>query len=385
MSVLLYIDPVSGISGDMTISALLDAGCPFAVLEEVLKQLPVDLPSLEPEKKKKGAVEGTYLRIGESQVHLSVLQMEEMLRSLSIEERVRKDALGILSIIVAAEAKVHGVEPETVHFHELAHVDTVIDILGVAVAMAYFNVDEVYCGSIPQGRGFIRTMHGMLPNPPPATVEILEGLPLVFYDRDLELTTPTGAAILKYYASPARPASPAFTLARTGVGFGTYETDTPNVLRVFIGEKRAAEPHEEVWVAEADMDDMELEYMGAVADRIRASGALDVLYFPVYMKKGRVGLRLSVTVSGALLEGVLESILKETTTFGLRLRRESRRVLVRKETLRETSLGNVRIKSGYDERGTLLKTHIEFEDVRKIADEKGLPFRAVLESLKKEL
>lgn len=385
MSVVLYIDPVSGISGDMTISALLDAGCPFAVLEDVLKQLPVELPSLEPEKKKKGAVEGTYLRMGESDVHLSVRQMEEMLRSLNVEERVKQDALGILSIIVAAEAKVHGVEPDTVHFHELAHIDTVIDMLSVARAMAYFSVDEVHCGPIPQGRGFIRTMHGMLPNPPPVTVEILKGMPLVFYDRDLELTTPTGAAILKHYVSSARPASCAFTLVRTGVGFGTYETDAPNVLRVFIGEKREPEPHEEVWVAEADMDDMELEYMGAVADRIRAAGALDVLYFPVYMKKGRVGLRLSVTVSEALLETAIESILKETTTFGLRLRRESRRVLVRKETLRETSLGNVRIKSGYDEGGSLLKTHIEFEDVRKIADEKGLPFRAVLESLKKEL
>ena len=382
---LLYIDPVFGISGDMTVSAFLDAGCPFALLEALLKQLPITLPPLVPERKKKGPVEGTYLRIGESDVHLSVRQMEEMLRSLNVEERVKQDALGMLSIIVTAEAKVHGVEPDTVHFHELAHVDTVIDILSVARAMAYFNVDEVHCGPIPQGRGFIRTMHGMLPNPPPVTVEILNGLPLVFYDRDLELTTPTGAAILKYYVRPARPAPCAFTLVRTGVGFGTYETDTPNVLRIFVGEKKQPAPDEEVWVAEADMDDMELEYMGAVADRIRASGALDVLYFPVYMKKGRVGLRLSVTVSEALLERVLEAILKETTTFGLRLRRESRRVLLRKEMLRETSLGSVRIKSGYDESGALLKTHIEFEDVRKIADEKGLPFRAVLESLKKEL
>jgi uncharacterized protein (DUF111 family) len=169
------------------------------------------------------------------------------------------------------------------------------------------------------------------------------------------------------------------------VGFGTYESDTPNVLRAFVGEVKRPGPSEEVWVIEADMDDLELEYMGAVADRIRSVGALDVLYFPVFMKKGRVGLRLTVSTSEALLEDVVESVLKETTTFGLRLRRELRRVLNREEIVRETSLGTVRVKQGYDQHGSLIKTHIEFEDVRKIADEKRLPYRVILESLKKEL
>jgi uncharacterized protein (TIGR00299 family) protein len=381
---LLYIDPVFGISGDMTVSALLDAGCPFASLEELLKQLPITLPPLVPEKKKKGAVEGTYLRIGESDVHLSVRQMEEMIRALKVEERIKQDALGILDILVKAEARVHGVEPDRVHFHELAHVDTLIDVLCVARAMAYLGIDEVYCGPVPQGRGFIRTSHGILPNPPPVTVEILSGLPIVFYQQELELTTPTGAAILKHYVNQAA-VPPSFSLATAGVGFGTYESDTPNVLRVFVGAVKRPESNEEVWVIEADMDDLEMEYMGAVADRIRSVGALDVLYFPVYMKKGRVGLRLSVTTSAALLEDVVESVFKETTTFGLRLRRELRRVLRREEIVRETSLGTVRIKRGYDQHGPLMKTHIEFEDVRKIADEKGLPYRVILESLKKEL
>ena len=136
---------------------------------------------------------------------------------------------------------------------------------------------------------------------------------------------------------------------------------------------------------ETDVDDAEMEYMGAVAERIRTAGALDVLYFPVYMKKGRVGLRLAVVTSAACLETVIDSVLKETTTFGLRLRRESRRVLQRKETLRDTSFGPVKVKEGYDRSGALIKTHIEFEDVKKIADAKGLPYRLILESLKKEL
>ena len=381
---LLYIDPVFGISGDMTISAFLDAGCPLAVLTEVLEQLPVSLPSLLPEKRKHGVVEGTYLKIGRSDLHLSVQQMEEMIRALKVEERVREDALAILGIIVKAESTVHGVEPEKVHFHELAHVDTLIDLLCTARAISYFAIDEVCCGPIPQGRGFVRTSHGLLPNPPPVTVEILSGLPLVFFEQELELTTPTGAAIMKHYVkNPA--ARPPFSLRRSGVGFGTYQTDTPNVVRIFIGETERPEPHEEVWVVETDVDDAEMEYMGAAAERIRTAGALDVLYFPVYMKKGRVGLRLAVVTSAACLETVIDSVLKETTTFGLRLRRESRRVLQRKETIRDTSFGPVKVKEGYDRSGALIKTHIEFEDVKKIADAKGLSYRLILESLKKEL
>jgi pyridinium-3,5-bisthiocarboxylic acid mononucleotide nickel chelatase len=381
---LLYIDPVFGISGDMIISAFLDAGCPLAMLTEILEQLPVSLPSLAPEKRKHGVVEGTYLRMGESDLHLSILQMEEMIRALRGEERVKRDALAILGILVQAEAKIHGVEPEKVHFHELAHIDTLIDILCTAKAMSYLGINEVYCGPIPQGRGFVRTSHGLLPNPPPVTVEILSGLPVVFYQQELELTTPTGAAIVKHYVKdPA--AWPPFSLRRTGVGFGTYQTDTPNVVRIFIGEAQRAEPDEEVWVIETDVDDAEMEYMGAVTERIRSAGALDVLYFPVYMKKGRVGLRLAAITSAACLEAVIDSILRETTTFGLRLRTESRRVLTRKEAVHETSFGPVKVKEGYDRKGARIKTHIEFEDVRKIADDKGVPYGAILESLKKEL
>lgn len=380
---ILYIDPVAGCSGDMTISALIDAGCPFRVLRDMLDQLPIELPTLSPEKRKKGALEGTYLNMGKSGLHLSIRQMQELTQGLKVEERVTRDALGILAVLVNAEARVHGVEPDEVHFHELAHVDTLIDILCVAKAISYFNVESVYCGPIPQGRGFIKTSHGILPNPPPVTVEILKGMKLVFYDQDLELTTPTGAAILKYYARQSGHHVP-FGLKASGVGFGTYETESPNVVRVFVGEAGGG-PDEEVWVIETDMDDMAVEYMGAAADRIRQAGALDVLYHPVHMKKGRLGLRLFVVAAQATLERVIETLLKETSTFGLRLRKEERRVLKRKEVLCKTSLGTVRVKEGYDSSGALLKRHIEFEDVRKIGDEKGMPYRQVLELLEKEL
>ena len=381
---ILYIDPVFGISGDMTIGALLDAGCPFDPLDALLRQIPLPLPSIAPEKTTKGVVKGTYLRIGRSDTHLSIEEMKRIIGNLTMEERVKRDALGILNILVEAESKVHDVSPDKVHFHELSHVDTLIDLICTAQAVSYFGIDKVYCGPVPQGRGFIRCSHGVLPNPPPVTVEILKGFPVVFLDRDLELTTPTGAAILRHYVSPGER-TPPFSIRLSGCGFGTYETDVPNVVRLFIGEEHAPSADEEVWVVETDMDDCEMEYIGAVAERLRSEGALDVLYFPIYMKKGRIGIRLSVTVAEERLHRLTKTIFSETTTFGLRLRKEKRNVLKREETTRETSFGPVRVKKGYDHEGNLVKIHIEYEDVKKIADERGTSYRLLLDALKKEL
>lgn len=380
---LLYIDPVMGISGDMTISALIDAGCPFPPLLDLLRQLPVDLPVIVPEKRRRGAIEGTYLKIDHSDAHFSVGEMREMIDALRAEERVKNDARGILEVIVAAESKVHGVPPQEVHFHELSHIDTIIDVLCVAQAMAYFRIEKVLSGPVPQGRGFVKTAHGVMPNPPPATAEILSGFEVVFLDEEMELTTPTGAAILKYYVK-GQTREP-FRIISHGYGFGTRETTRPNALRVFVGEGKDIPIDEEVWVVEADMDDIEIEFVGAIADRIRGAGALDVLYFPVQMKKGRSGIRLSIIAPASTLGNLTEMVLRETTTFGVRLRPEFRRVLAREEGIRQTSFGPVRVKTGYDRSGNTLKTHIEFEEVKKIADERGLPYRMLLEALKKEL
>jgi pyridinium-3,5-bisthiocarboxylic acid mononucleotide nickel chelatase len=380
---ILYLDPVLGISGDMTISALIDAGCPFSVLSDLLGQLPVDLPSIEPEKRRKGAIEGTYLRIGHSHTHLSVKEMREMVAGLKTEERVKTDALGILETIVDAEAKAHGVPREEVHFHELSHVDTIIDVLCVARAMSYFNIDRVFSGPIPQGRGLIKTAHGIMPNPPPATTELLAGFEVVFLDEEKELTTPTGAAIVRYYVKN-RGRIP-FRLTGHGYGFGTFETTRPNVLRVFIGEAANEVADEEVWVIEADMDDMETEYIGAVADRMRKAGALDVLYFPVQMKKGRSGIRLSVITQKPALGLLVDMVLRETTTFGVRFRPEYRSVLARTEEVRETSFGPVTVKTGFDRAGNRIKAHVEYEEVKRIADERGIAYRTLLDALKKEL
>jgi len=381
---ILYIDPVFGISGDMMISALIDTGLPFEELHKLLKNIPLPLPSMVPMKKRQGIIEGTYLKIEDSDTHLSISKMEELIKGLKVKERIKVDAKGMLDIILKAESKIHGTSRDKLHLHELSNIDTLIDLLCIAKGMDYFKIEKVYSGPIPLGRGTIKTSHGIIPNPAPATLEILSGYNVVFLDETFELTTPTGAAIVRYYVKDKNK-RPVMKIEKTGYGLGTYKTDKPDTLRIFIGKDKEPQYDEELWVLEADMDDMEMEYIGAVAERIRNEGALDVLYFPVYMKKGRIGMRLSITVAEEKVQHLLDTLFAETTTFGIRMRKELRNILRREEGVVKTSYGSVRIKNGYDRQGKLIKTHIEFEDVKRIAEAKKIPYRVLLESIKKEV
>jgi len=381
---ILFIDPIFGISGDMMIGAFLDAGMPFQELSHVLNKIPVDMPEIKPVRKNQGIIQGIHLEIGHSKTHLSIAQMENLIEALNVEPRIRNDAKGILNVLVDAEAKVHGVPREEAHFHELSHIDTLIDVVSVAHGMHYFGIEKVYCGPVPMGRGTITISHGIVPNPPPATVEILTGYTLRFVDTPLELTTPTGAAVVKYYVKDLQK-TPSFAMQKIGYGLGSYTSETPDALRIFIGVSEDPSHEEEVWLLEVDLDDMNMEYLGAVAERIRDTGALDVLYFPVYMKKGRIGVRLSITASTEALQKLIDSVFAETTTFGIRMQKFQRRVLNREEKIIDTPYGPVRVKNGYDRDGNLVKTHIEFNDVKKIADEKGLAYWYALEIIKKEI
>jgi pyridinium-3,5-bisthiocarboxylic acid mononucleotide nickel chelatase len=379
---ILFIDPVFGISGDMTVSALIDAGVPFNDVQRVLSKVP-DIPSIKPVRLSQGIVSGVHLEIDRSDRHFSVAEMETIIGSLDVEQGVKNDALGMLSIVVGAEAKVHGVTRDRIHFHELSHIDTIIDLVCVAYGIHSIGADAVYCGPVPCGSGTINTSHGVIPNPPPVTLEILEGHELVFYAENLELTTPTGAAIVAHYARKQGRVPPFRETAR-GYGVGTYESSRPDVLRILVGEADGPGYDEEVLVIETDIDDMEMEYLGAVVERIRSAGAIDVVHFPVSMKKGRTGVRLSVTADASLFENIVETIFAETTTFGLRWHKSSRRVLRREEATVATSHGPVRVKKGFDRSGKVIKTHIEFDDVKAIADAKNIAYREALEIIKKE-
>lgn len=381
---ILYIDPIFGISGDMTISAFIDAGLPFQEISALLEKVPLEFPAISPVRIQQGVIEGIHLNIEESDQHFTVSEMKSILNGLNVSERIKKDAMGMLELILHAESKIHGIGLDDLHLHELSHIDTLMDLLCVAKGMDYFGIGAVYCGPVPCGRGTIKTAHGIIPNPPPVTLEILDGFPLAMYDEPLELTTPTGAAIVRYFVGKKKTAPP-FTPERIGYGMGTYSSARPDALRIFIGTSETLAIDEDVFIIECDLDDTDPEYIGVIADRIREDGALDVLYFPVYMKKGRPGIRISVTVAPDKAEDVMRMIFRETTTFGVRLRKDSRRILRRNERICETSFGPVRVKDGFDMSGAFLKSHIEFEDVRRIADEKGLPYRDVLQAIQSKI
>ncbi len=380
---ILFIDPVFGISGDMMISALVDAGLSFENLKALLAAVP-DIPDMRTVRLNQGILSGAHLEIGRSARHFSIAEMEEIIASLDVEQGVKDDALGMLAIIVNAEAKVHGVSRENVHFHELSHIDTIIDLASVAYGMRLIGADAVYSGPVPCGSGTISTSHGIIPNPPPVTLEILKGHELVFYPENLELTTPTGAAIVAYYARK-QGRVPAFRELAKGYGIGTYQSSRPDVLRIFVGESDAPGYDEEVLIIETDIDDMEMEYLGAVIDRIRLSGAIDVVHFPISMKKSRTGIRISVTADASRFEDIVDTIFAETTTFGLRWHLSHRRILRREEETVSTSYGPVRVKKGFDRTGTVIKTHIEFDDVKAIADARNIPYREALELIKREI
>ena len=250
--------------------------------------------------------------------------------------------------------------------------------------MRSIGADAVFCGPVPCGSGTINTSHGTIPNPPPVTLEILKGHKLVFYPENLELTTPTGAAIVAYYAEK-KDRVPAFRETTRGYGVGTYQSSRPDVLRIFVGETDDVSFDEEVLMIEADIDDMEMEYLGAVIERIRSAGAIDVVHFPISMKKGRMGIRLSVAATSSRFENIAETIFAETTTFGLRWHLSFRRILRREEETVGTSYGPVRVKKGFDRSGRMIKTHIEFDDVKAIADARNIPYREALERIKKEI
>lgn len=380
---IMYIDLIFGISGDMMLAALLHAGYPFEQFLNTIKKIPLPIPEITPEYLSNGVIKGVRLDIKNIDKHLTIADMERILNEIDLHEKIKKDATGMLGIIIEAESKIHNISRDELHFHELSNIDTLIDLIGVASGIHYFGIEKVFCGAVPCGRGFIKTSHGIIPNPPPVTLEILKDKRILFLDENLELTTPTGAAILSYYAKGHGP--PPMKVEKIGYGMGTYKTDKPDVLRIFIGESEDLELQESVWVIETDIDDMDLEYIPQVMERIREAGAIDCLFFPVHMKKGRIGVRISILVNERNFNDVKEKIFLETTTFGIRIRKEAREVLKREIKKVSTPFGDVRVKYGYNSKGECIKTHIEFEDIKRLADEKNIPYLDLYREIKKAI
>jgi uncharacterized protein (TIGR00299 family) protein len=379
-----YLDCFSGISGDMALGALLDLGFPESSLREGLAALPVEGYRIEATREQRQGLEGTSVRVlveGDKQPHRHYAQVQTILSESSLPERARDLAAEIFERIAQAEAQVHGTPVEKVHFHEVGAVDSLVDVVGVALGIDGLGIQKCYVSSLPLGGGFVRCAHGVLPVPAPATVEILKGMRVKEHPVEAELVTPTGAAIAAALAGPGHPHMPPLRIQKVGYGVGDREFDHPNLLRIFLGELEEGYEDDDVEVIECQIDDLQPELYPYLMERLLQSGAIDVYFIPLQMKKGRSGFLVHVLVEPSDRLRISEVLFQETTTLGVRLSRRNRIKLSRRTCEVETALGWIPAKMVEGPALGGVEVRPEYEACKQVAEEKGLPLRKVYEEV----
>ena len=411
-----YFDCFSGISGDMTLGALVDVGVPPEILTDGLATLKLDAEfSLRFDKAVKHSITGTRAIVdvhtahtdshekkahshghGHSHTHEHSHHHEhgpsrhlsdifKLLDDSDLDAEVRDTAKRVFDRLAEAEAKVHNTSKDNVHLHEVSGIDSIVDIVGSVIGLAHLEVDAVYASPLSLGRGFVRCAHGVMPVPVPGTMELLQGVPIHQTDIPKELVTPTGAALITTL-SQNFGVMPQMRLDRIGYGAGTRDLEQrPNLLRLCLGEKtsdtglKTTHHHAEtdsVDIIETNVDDMSPEITGYVTTQLFEHGALDVFLAPVYMKKGRPATQITVLCPTIHRDRLIELLLTETTTFGVRLSSADRIKLRRDFVEVKTQWGTIQAKRGYLN-GTLIKTVPEYEDCKRLAEQNSVPLRQV--------
>ncbi len=433
---ILYYDCFSGISGDMNLGAMVDLGVDAGFLAGELSKLGLDGEfSLQISKGTKSGISGTQVSVvltrseddtcnhpdshptaqtephptahtdphpathSQSSRHLK--DIRKIIGDSTISDEVKQASMAMFMRIATAEAKVHGKPVDEVHFHEVGAVDSIVDIVGAAIALDFLHVDRILCSPVQVGGGFVKCAHGMIPVPGPATVEILQGAPLRFGAVPFETTTPTGAAILAANVDAFNEKT-AFTIDRIGYGLGRRDMDIPNVLRVYLGtiEDKAAEDGsvefgEEVlsngmilrrdqFMIETNIDDMNPEFYPLVEEKLFEAGARDVYMTQILMKKGRPAVKLSILADPASEKAVLDILFRETTTLGVRKFAVEKRMLRRRADTVKTQFGEIAVKySSYD--GAPERYKAEFERCKAIAKEWNITIADVYLEVEREI
>ncbi len=372
---ILYFDCFSGVSGDMTLAALLDLGLPLEKLREELKKLALENYSLEvhPGNRSGIAALGLEVKVGpREENHRHFSQIREMILKSLLAPEVKEVSLAIFQRLAEAEARVHKKTVEEVHFHEVGAVDSIVDIVGTAIGLHYFKPQKIFTSELPVGRGFVQCQHGRLPLPAPATVEVLKGYPVKSVPVEGELVTPTGAAIVAALSSKVSP-FPSMIVEKIGYGMGKKEfPDRPNLLRLVLGETSEDYLTDRAIVLESNLDDMNPEFYDYLMERLFQKGALDVALSPLQMKKNRPGTLLRVIAEEKDAEALSELILRESTTLGVRSFSVDRKKLPREVREVETRYGKIRVKVSGE-----VRFQPEYDDCRRIAREKGVPIQEV--------
>ncbi|MBD3343492.1 MAG: nickel pincer cofactor biosynthesis protein LarC [Chitinivibrionales bacterium] len=380
---LLYFDILSGASGDMLLASLIDCGVPIEYIQQNMGRLPLKGISIDCEKTKRNGIACTHLIITQKKekTYRHLPEILEIIDPKLFPEAVVSQCTRIFTRLAEAEARVHGIPVDKVHFHEVGAVDTIIDILGVCLCFDYLKVDEIYYSTLTVGQGTVQCEHGIMPVPAPATAEMIKGLNVCSIDVHTEILTPTGAAILTTVGKQCR-GLPTGSIGNTGYGCGTRTfKNHPNILRNFLIQTAESDKSEisdeEICMLESDMDHISGETMGFVSEQLFEAGALDVCWIPVCMKKGRPAYRLSVLCEKTAKETLLDRIFFQTRTLGVRYRFIKRRTAQRKNI--SSSLLNMETHSKECSYKGKTFTKIEYESLAECARKSDRPLPELAE------
>jgi len=372
-----YLDCFSGLSGDMILGALLDCGLSLDDLIAELGKLNLKGYKIEAKSAKRGIIAGTKVTIVVSgrRTHRGLSDITDLIKASDIPEKAKERSIAVFKRLAAAEAKVHRVPVDKVRFHEVGAIDAIVDVVGTAIGLELLGIAALYSAPLPSGSGLAQCEHGTIPIPAPATLELIAtaGAPIrPTPHRDTELVTPTGAAIVTTLASFE---CPTMSLQAVGYGIGSRELEgIPNVLPLWIGESKQEE--RDLLLFETNIDDMSPELCGYAMERLFQRGALDVWFTPIQMKKNRPAVMLSVLAHPESQGAIVETILQETSTLGLRVQQVERHHAAREIVEFDSSLGQASVKLKRLE-GKVTSLSPEYEDCRRIALERGLPLREV--------
>ncbi len=378
-----YFDCFSGISGDMIIGALLDAGLSFKSLKAELEKL--DLPgyTLSRRKVTRGGISGVKfsVKVKDDKTSRGLCDILKIIEKSGLEEEIKDKARLIFSDMARVEAKIHDEPLNSVHFHELGGIDCMVDIAGALCGLKLLGIEKVFSSAVNTGSGFVNTSHGRLPVPCPASLGLLEGVPVYSSGVRSELATPTGCAIIRRAASSFGD-MPLMKVETAGYGAGDKELSSPNLLRVVTGESGELAGEEGVILVETNIDNMNPEFYGHVFKLLEREGALDVFMTPVFMKKQRPGTKLSVLCGENFLEAVSRIIFRQTSSIGIRYSRVSRKTLRRSIEPVDTRYGKVNVKFAYSGK-ELLNVSPEYDDCALLAEKLDVPVKEIYYSAKK--
>jgi uncharacterized protein (TIGR00299 family) protein len=375
-----FLDAFSGLSGDMIVGAMLDAGADFGELQAALASLPLDGYRLAARRKVVSGISALKFDVEVSAVqperHLSDIR-EVVRRASGLTDSVKDRAMAVFGVLAEAEAKVHRTTAEEVHFHEVGAVDSIVDIVAAAWGFERLGLGEMIVSTLPAGTGLVRSQHGIIPVPAPATAELLAGFAIRMGDGASEMVTPTGAAIVRALAAQAPPAM-GFRIERVGYGAGSKDfADRPNVLRLMLGERTQSYEADEMVEVEANIDDLNPQIYEHVVERLFEAGARDVTLTPTIMKKGRPAVTVAILAEPSARERIAAVLFAETSTIGLRYHPVARLKLAREINEVDTRWGRVHVKVSRG--GDVVTLSPEYEDCKRLAREHHVALRTILE------